>query len=153
MFKQIATNAIVNSRATSKFLGFLYLLLGIGIILIVYKVYDKFFGKSQEQKDAEAQLASVKPNLQNATIDQGEAYKIASAIGNAVGTFNDDEDAIYTQFQYIKNQDDMKLVYKAFGIKSYGGILFTQKGDLIQFLQFYLSSNELEPIETKLSWI
>jgi hypothetical protein len=113
-----------------------------------------FFGKTQSEKDAQILFDAVKnPDVNKATLTAIKAHELASIIFNAFGFLNDDEDAIYRAFGLIQNADDMRLVYKSYGIKTIGPLYNTKNLDLVQTLNEYLSSEELQPIENKLSWL
>lgn len=142
-------------------------ILGILAIFFGYKLAKKYllggtpffglFGASEGEKAANDLIKSVpSPNTSKLTLTDSQAYKIVNDLvtamgGNADGT---DEDSIYTAFMQIVNQDDMRLVYKKFGVRMYGGWAWGGEHlDLTGWLKNELSDDELLPIQLKLSWI
>lgn len=93
----------------------------------------------------------------SATLSITQSKIIADSLYNALDRFNDDEELIFSNFAKIKNADDMRLVFKAFGLRSYllgtGANYLGTKMNLVEWLENDLSSSELQEIQSKLNWI
>ena len=84
-----------------------------------------------------------------ATITKTEAVKYASQIKNAWGVLNDDEEAIYTVFNRVRNLADILLIIDAYGI--YRPNAFVTGADLVTDLRKRLGKNELKKINDIIS--
>lgn len=139
-------------------------LVGAGLILffvIILFFYKKIIALFQSPSD---QIVEQKQNNidniqigDSATLSNTSAQIIADSIYNALDRFNDDEEIIFANFDKIKNADDMKMVYKAFGVRSYllgtGANYLGTKMTLVEWLENDLSSSELAKIQNKLNWL
>jgi len=134
--------------------------------LIFFVVFFAFFYKkiialfsSPSDKINEQKISTIDNIIvgDNATLSTTQAQIIADSLYNALDRFNDDEKLVYANFDKIKNADDMKMVYKAFGLRSYllgtGANYLGTKMTLVEWLENDLSSSELQKIQFKLNWI
>ena len=135
-------------------------------ILIMVLLFIGFFYKkiialfsSPSDKINEQKLETIDNIIvgDSATLSTSQARIIADSLYNALDRFNDDEKLVYSNFAKIKNGDDMKMVFKAFGVRSYllgtGANYLGTKMTLVEWLENDLSSSELQKIQNKLSWL
>jgi len=135
-------------------------------ILIMVVLFIGFFYKkiialfsSPSDKINEQKINTIDSIIvgDNATLSNTQAKIIADSLYNALDRFNDDEKLVYSNFSKIKNADDMRMVYKAFGLRSYllgtGANYLGTKMTLVEWLENDLSSSELQKIQFKLNWI
>jgi len=139
--------------------------LSIGLLILislfVFSFYKKiialFTSPSEIKNNQQQQIIDDLFIGNGATISITTAQNIADTIYQALDRFNDDEDLIYSQFDLIKSPDDMKLVYKQFGLRQYllgtGANYLGQKMSLVEWLNNDLTTSELSKIQNKLSWI
>jgi hypothetical protein len=121
------------------------------MLLAFYWIKENVF-KSDAEKTAETLLSNIpNPDKSKVTISGTEATSYATQLENAMSGPGTDEDTIYYIFDLIKNEHDMRLIYKAFGLRK--AYMWTEKMDLIQWLNSELSSTELSPLNVKLSWL
>ena len=145
----------------------LYQYIQIGALVgIAYILYQKFFKNPEQQQQAnlEDAVANVTPPVPTKmTFTMARALVLANILEGAMrrsriltadidGT---DEQAIFDVFNEIKTKDDMRAVYKQFGVRVYthGFLTPVVKYDLINMLRKELSSNEFNKIANKLSWV
>jgi len=135
-------------------------------ILIMVVLFIGFFYKkiialfsSPSDKINEQKINTIDSIIvgDNATLSNTQAKIIADSLYNALDRFNDDEKLVYSNFSKIKNADDMRMVYKAFGLRSYllgtGANYLGTKMTLVEWLENDLSSSELQKIQSKLNWL
>lgn len=132
-------------------------LIAVAILFIIYQVWNKFFGKSESEQSASNMYKNSKePNMSVATLTASQAESIANDIYGNINLLNFDWTELYTAFGKIQNPDDMRAVYKAFGVRefhTYPWIFTTEKWDLITACTNRMTSEAIAPIENKLSWI
>jgi len=148
----------ISKAAKNKSLSIGLLILISLLILSFYKKIIALFTSPSEVKNNQQQQIIDDLFIGNgATISITTAQNIADTIYQALDRFNDDEDLIYSQFDLIKTPDDMKLVYKQFGLRQYllgtGANYLGQKMSLVEWLNNDLTTSELSKIQNKLSWI
>ena len=138
----------------------------ISVGLIFFVLFFVFFYKkiialfsSPSDKINEQKLETIDNIIvgDSATLSTSQARIIADSLYNALDRFNDDEKLVFSNFAKIKNGDDMKMVFKAFGVRSYllgtGANYLGTKMTLVEWLENDLSSSELQKIQNKLSWL
>jgi len=148
----------ISKAAKNKSLSIGLLILISLLILSFYKKIIALFTSPSEVKNNQQQQIIDDLFIGNgATISITTAQNIADTIYQALDRFNDDEDLIYSQFDLIKTPDDMKLVYKQFGLRQYllgtGANYLGQKMSLVEWLNNDLTTSELSKIQNKLLWI
>jgi len=135
----------------------LLILISLFVLSFYKKIIALFTSPSEEKNNQQQQIIDDVFIGNGATISIATAQNIADTIYQALDRFNDDEDLIYSQFDLIKSPDDMKLVYKQFGLRQYllgtGANYLGQKMSLIEWLNNDLTPSELSKIQNKLSWI
>lgn len=122
-----------------------------GLLVGGYFAFNKIFGKSKEDKEAEKDLkeqekknniwagvaslkTNVKPSQNIYLLTTSDANIIAKKINSAFGTFNDDEEAIYGVFRKLRYQTQVASIVDAYKT------LFNQ--DLLTTLKSKLSDSE-----------
>lgn len=152
MYKKISK--VVQNKSLS--IGLL-ILISLFVLSFYKKIIALFNSPSEEKNNQQQKIIDDLLVGNNATISIVTAQNIADTIYQALDRFNDDEDLIYSQFDLIKNADDMKLVYKQFGLRQYllgtGANYLGQKMSLVEWLNNDLTTSELSKIQNKLSWI
>ena len=101
-----------------------YAAIGIGgliVILIVRKQIKKLAAGSAMRKQ-ERELGELDVRQYNLTLSEGEANLIYQNIFNAMNRVGTDQEAIIRNLESLKNKDDLTLIIKKFGVKSYNGI-------------------------------
>jgi hypothetical protein len=111
------------------------LLIAGAIVFIAIKVFG-FQGKMKTniKENKAAKQAGKLKNIKNASLDKMEAARIANALYAAMDGAGTDEDAIYSSFKQLINEDDFNLVYSLFGSRD--------GQDLQQWLTTELSDGE-----------
>jgi len=121
------------------------------MVMAFYWIKENLF-KSDAEKQAEGLLAGISdPDKSKVTISGTEAVSYCNQLESAMSGPGTDEDTIYHIFSLIKNEHDMRLIYKAYGLRK--AYMWTEKMDLIQWLNSEMSSSEMSPINVKLSWL
>lgn len=147
----------------------------IGGVLIVgvfgFKIYTdikrkkdlKEAGKSADEADAE--LKNLNSKGIKPTINNTQATNFATSLSQAMNGCGTDENMIYSIFSKMKNEADVYLLIRQFGVRyytpcpasnpvSYAKYLLNDKafgGDLSTWLSYDLSSFEIKKINTILS--
>lgn len=76
--------------------------------------------KQSKARNPEDVVGGLEPNLDKTTITQNQASAMANQLVEAMSSFPDtDSDDIESVFDRIQNADDMKLLYKTFGVRPY----------------------------------
>lgn len=139
-------------------------ILNVGLIFLVlifvffYKKIIALFSSPSDKMNQDKENTIDKIIVgDSATLSITQSKIIADSLYNALDRFNDDEKLIFSNFAKIKNADDMRLVFKAFGLRSYllgtGANYLGTKMNLVEWLENDLSSSELQEIQSKLNWI
>ena len=120
-------------------------LITIAVILLLGGVYW-FFSKDEEAKAFEN---DIKQN--RLSYPDTQYYVLANIIEVASANMGTDEEAIFNVFDEILNYDDLMMLYKAFGKRSFitGGILWDS--DLTEVLHFEMTTTELSKINGDLA--
>ncbi len=159
---RIYKRRLVNYRNRAKDIKFGSVLPYIILFGVVYFFKDivnlmlNFGGSKQEFQDTTASTNNVSYNQSNLTLSDNQANIIISSLVQAMGYMLDgtDEQTIYNQFSKIKTPDDMRFIFKKFGVRLYGsGYFFNNKLNLIGWLNEEMSEGDLAPIQEKLNWI
>lgn len=147
----------------------------VGGVLIVgvfgYKIYQDIKNKrslkqaGQSADEADLELKNLSSKGIKPTITSSQATNFASSLVQAMNGCGTDENMINGIFSKMKNDADVYLVIKQFGVRyytpcpasnpiSYGKFLIDEKafgGDLATWLSYDLSSSEIKKINTILS--
>jgi len=148
----------ISKAAKNKSLSIgLLILISLFVLSFYKKIIALFTSPSELKNNQQQQIIDDIFVGNNATISIATAQNIADTIYQALDRFNDDEHLIYSQFDLIKSPDDMKLVYKQFGLRQYllgtGANYLGQKMSLVEWLNNDLTTSELSKIQNKLLWI
>lgn len=131
------------------------LLIVAGLLVGGYLAFNKFFGKSKEDKEAEKNLeeqekkhniwagvaslkATIKPTQKIYLLNATDANIIAKKIDDAWGTFNDDEEAVFGVFRKLRYQTQVASIVDAYKT------LFNE--DLLSKLYTKLSDSEYNQV-------
>lgn len=139
----------------------------IGVaILFILGLFKGVKGLLSSDKGKEEQLDHVNktpaPNTGNMSFDLAHADSLADSLYRAFHQYGflpldadgTDEAAIFAAFNQIKTRDDMRAVYKAYGVRVYEkGVVTTNSYDLITTLKKELSSSDYAKIAYKINWL
>lgn len=131
------------------------LVLIVALMVGGFIAYNKLFGKSKEDKEAEKKLEeqekknniwagaaslqkTIKPNQTIKLLTYNDSVIKAQKINDAWGTFNDDEEAVYAAFRSLRYQTQVASIVDAYKK------LFNQ--DLLTTLKSKLSDSEFNEI-------
>jgi hypothetical protein len=112
-----------------------------------YIAYNKLFGKSKEEKEAEKSLEeqektnniwagvaslqkTIKPNQTIKLLLYNDSVIKAEKIHDAWGTFNDDEEAVYAAFRSLRYQTQVASIVDAYKKLYNKDLLTTLKSNL-----------------------
>lgn len=106
----------------------------VGSLLVIfagYKAYKYLFKKPNDTIDNVGN-----GSISNSTITKQEAINYAQQLLDAMNVGRNsiffggtDEQTISNVFDQIKNSDDFRLIYQAFGLKDYNGVSSPEFGD------------------------
>lgn len=118
-----------------------YLVGGLLVLLLGYKIYKTFNPNINDTVDNVGNGSTT-----NATISKETATNYAQQLldamnlnRNAILLSGTDEKVISNVFDKIKNSDDFRLIFKAFGTKHYNGLNSPVEG--VEILQSYQLRN------------
>lgn len=123
------------------------LVLIAALLLGGYVAYNKLFGKSKEEKEAEKSLEeqektnniwagvaslqkTIKPNQTIKLLLYNDSVIKAEKIHDAWGTFNDDEEAVYAAFRSLRYQTQVASIVDAYKKLYNKDLLTTLKSNL-----------------------
>lgn len=132
----------------------LYIVLGVGALILGYKVYkaiNKKFGG-----DVDDEVGHVGGETSNATITDQQATNFAQQLldamnvnRNSVFAGGTDEDTIEQVFDRLQNGDDFIKVFNAFGKKDYNGYNSPVEG--LEFIDAFEKRNLVYWLQSEIS--
>ena len=123
------------------YIGLIVTFLVILTIVIVAKNKKAKTNEANQQKIAEYEKEVIPEKL---SYSDSEFENMASIIDGAIGTWTDDEDAIYQVFMKMKTNSDVLKLQEVFGVRSSSHDLFTA-------IHRNLNSTEIQKINSFLA--
>jgi hypothetical protein len=138
-----------------------FVLVIIVVVIALYVAVKKgvlnLFGSGpNEGEKMAAELENLGYNMNNLTITQGDAILISQQLLSAMNQFGTDEKTIIGSLSKL-NKDDLTLVIKTFGVKSYDGqhlpsdplakYLYSSDLNLQGWLKAELGGKDLEQVK------
>ena len=123
------------------YIGLIVTFLVILTIVIVAKNKKSKTNEANQEKIAGYEKEVIPEKL---SYSDSEFENMASIIDNAIGTWTDDEDAIYQVFMKMKTNSDVLKLQEVFGVRSSGHDLFTA-------IHRNLNSTEIQKINSFLA--
>lgn len=137
---------------------------GLFMLFLAYKAFGKFsdlIGPSDSEDNSQGMVDSIKVNTGKMSFTYAQAVILAGKLFQAMNPHpsfspsydGTDEEAIAEVFSQIKTADDMRAVYKVFGVRDYKTVFVTDMMELTGWLKAELSDSLFKTVNIKLSWI
>jgi len=121
------------------------------LVAVLWFVFDKVedladLFSTKDKVPREDALAE--PDTDNLTYPLIQYTLIANAVEVGLEPYSDDEEAVYSAFEKLKNNDDVLQLMIAFGSRKASplGISYSYEGTLSEWLTYNLNQNEIDHV-------
>jgi hypothetical protein len=95
----------------------------VAVAIPIYKKFKAILNPKVEKSKTDDYLNDIVIDLNKTTFTPNQASIMANQLVDAMSVFSGtDKSGIKRVFEKVKNEDDMKLLYKTFGIRKYSSI-------------------------------